>query len=341
MFGCFTRHMRTTNCLNLLVSVAAGFLAACLPLSAAGYDPLALPNAAGEIKTVDLSVKDEKRGREIPLRVYLPPSAKGAQKVVLFSHGLGGSRENSPYLGNHWAGRGYVVVFMQHAGSDASVWKGAPLAQRMDAMKSAASLGNFMDRVQDVPAVLNQLEKWNKEQGHALSGRMELEKVGMCGHSFGAVTTQAVSGQSFLQGGQRFTDPRIDAAIAYSPSAPKVGDPAKAFGSVKIPWMLMTGTQDTSPIGDISVEARLKVYPALPKGLAYELVLDGAEHSAFSDRALPGDKQSRNPNHHKLVLALSTAFWDAHLRDDKDARKWLEGEGAKSLLEKGDRWQWK
>lgn len=68
-------------------------------------------------------------------------------------------------------------------------------------------------------------------------------------------------------------------------------------------------------------------------------MLDSAEHSAFTDRALPGDASPRNPNHHRVILALSTAFWDAWLRGDEAARGWLDGDGPRSVLEKGDRWQ--
>jgi len=50
-----------------------------------------------------------------------------------------------------------------------------------------------------------------------------------------------------------------------------------------------------------------------------------AEHSAFGDRPLPGDQKPRNPNHHRAILALSTAFWDAYLRGDAAARAWLQG----------------
>ena len=122
---------------------------------------------------------------------------------------------------------------------------------------------------------------------------------------------------------------------------PKRGDLKRAFGKVAIPWLLMTGSNDASPLGDQTPESRLGVYPALPAGQKYELVLVGAEHSAFSDRTLPGDSQPRNPNHHQLMLAISTAFFDSVLRDDLEAKQWLEGEGVKALLEPGDRWQWK
>ena len=282
---------------------------------------------------------DSGRQRAIPIRVYLPFS-KSPAPVVFFSHGLGGSREGSAYLAEHWSARGYLCVFIQHPGSDTSVWEDKPLGQRMRAMKEAAGAQNFLLRVKDVPAVLDQLDRWNKTVGKALAGRLDLTRVGMAGHSFGAVTAQAVSGQSIGLGKMSFTEPRIKAATIFSPSSPRRGgDPKEAFGNVKIPWMLMTGTKDVAPIGDADVKSRLAVFPALPPGGKYELVLYGAGHSAFTDRALPGDTEKRNPNHHRVILALSTAFWDVWLREDAAARAWLDGDGPRSVLEKDDRWQ--
>jgi len=313
-------------------------LLVCAGASAAEYDPCAVPPNA-KTQTADFTVRDAARSRAIPVRVYLPPAREPAP-VVLFSHGLGGSRRGCAYLGEHWSARGYVVVALQHPGSDESVWRDEPRHERMAAMERAASAQNFLLRVRDVPAVLDQLDAWNQQEGHPLAGRLDLARVGMSGHSFGAVTTQAVSGQSSRLGGHRLTDPRIRAAIAFSPSSPRRGDPATAFGSVTIPWMLMTGTKDTAPIGHADLASRLSVYPHLPTTIdKYELVLDNAEHSAFSDRALPGDREKRNPNHHRAILALSTAFWDAHLRDDSAARAWLHGPAPRSVLEARDRWQ--
>ncbi|WP_197740779.1 alpha/beta hydrolase family protein [Tuwongella immobilis] len=302
----------------------------------AEYDPLKV----GEKPTqapINLDINDSKRSRKIPIKVYLPASREAAP-VVLFSHGLGGSRDNGQYVAKHWSSRGYVVVMMQHLGSDESVWKSTGLGQRLAAMKTAASAENFRLRVQDVPAVIDQLTQWNQTTGHPLEKRMDLKKIGMSGHSFGAVTTQAVSGQRFPLG-VSLTDPRITAALAMSPSTPKAGNPNTAFGSVSIPWLLMTGTNDTSPINDTTVESRMAVYPALPKGSKYELVLEGAEHSAFSDRGLLGDRAKRNPNHHRAILALSTAFWDAYLTGSPEARAWLDSDKVRTVLETKDRWQ--
>ena len=320
-----------------LLSVMTGVL----PVSASRTtcDPLAVTESFSP-EVVDLTVHDAKRERDLPIRVYLP-RAKSAAPVLLFSHGLGGSREGNTYLGKHWAARGYVVVFVQHPGSDSAVWQDSPRAERLTAMNSAASGKNFRLRLGDIPAVLDQLEAWNTGDDSKLRGRMDLSRVGMSGHSFGAMTTQAVSGQRFSFLGPFATEPRIKAAVMFSPSSPRRGRAEDAFGQVKVPWMLMTGTKDVAAIGGISLESRLGVFPSLPPGAKYELVLKGAEHSAFTDRALPGDKGPRNPNHHRAILALSTAFWDAWLRGDNAAKAWLEGPAARAVLEPLDRWQTK
>jgi predicted dienelactone hydrolase len=322
----------------LTASLALLFAAA---LHAEGYDPLAVPKEAVAV-TKDVTVQDATRQREIPLRIYFPADPKPAP-VVLFSHGLGGSREGYSYLGRQWAGRGYVAVFLQHHGSDDGVWKGKPAAEVVPAMRAALSVQNFFLRAADVKVTLDQLEKWNAESGHFLAGRLDLAHIAMSGHSFGAVTTQAVSGQTFSTGAS-VADPRIKAAIILSPSKPSRGDTAEAFGSVHLPWLLMTGTNDIAKIGGATlgatdISARLVVYPALPPGDKYELVLNGADHMVFSDRDDSHETQKRNPNHHRVILALSTAFLDAYLRDDAAAREWLQGDAPRKLMEEKDRWQ--
>lgn len=325
-----------------LVAIALVFYGCCLPVNAEDYNPLAVANGF-KPATRDLTVQDKDRDRDIPLKVYLPAS-RNAEAVLLFSHGLGGNREGSSYLGQHWAARGYVAAFVQHPGSDDAVWKrSGTLGQRLQTLKAAGNARNFLLRVRDISSVLDQLEKWNKADDHKLQGRLDLTKVGMSGHSFGARTTQAVSGERFQGGRTTYIDDRITAALAMSPSSPDGEAAAKqAFGSVTIPWMLMTGTNDTAPFGNNSdAKSRLGVFPALPTGDKYELVLFEAEHSAFTDHALRRFAKRRDPNHHRAILAISTAFWDVHLRSDTTAQTWLDGPGPRKVLQKDDRWQQK
>jgi predicted dienelactone hydrolase len=299
------------------------------------YDPLKVSNAS--IVSQTFEVHDADRDRRLPLRVYLPDSAKPAP-VILFSHGLGGSCDNNPYLGNHWAKRGYVVVFVQHPGSDESVWKSQPALMRMKAMKKAASLENVIARGKDIPAVIDSLGTWNKQEKHPLHGRMNLGKIGMSGHSFGANTTQSVAGQIYAGDRISFTEPRIDSAVMMSPAPPALGDPAKAFGGIKIPCLLMTGTKDDSPISNQTPENRLKVFPHLQHAPAWQVVFDGATHMDFGQRTLKGG-EIKNSRYHKAILALTTAFWDSTLKGNASARSWLNGKGAREALDPKDVWQ--
>lgn len=307
------------------------------PAPAAGYDPLVpLP---GKTQVEDLTLHDSQRNRDIPLRVYLPASSAPAP-LILFSHGLGGSREGNAYTGTYWSQRGYAVVAMQHAGSDEAIWKGKPARQIIASMKQAASASNLVARIGDVHDVIDQLTQLNATSSSPLYHRFDLQHIGMSGHSFGAVTTEAVSGQSF-PASLHYTDPRIKAALAFSPSTPKQQSAEQAFSSVQLPWMLMTGTEDNSRLVGTTVASRLAVYPALPPGDKYQLVLYKAEHSAFTDRELMGEKGQRNPNHHRVILALSTAFWDAYLKNDPAAKAWLQSNAPRSVMQTEDQWQWK
>jgi predicted dienelactone hydrolase len=73
---------------------------------------------------------DQKRQRNIPVKIYYPKTGGGLFPVIVFSHGLGGSREGYEYLGQYWASHGYVSVHLQHLGSDTAVWQHAERPMR-------------------------------------------------------------------------------------------------------------------------------------------------------------------------------------------------------------------
>ena len=72
------------------------------PAAGADYDPLRVEQPKPQYH--DFTVHDDARSRDIPIRVYLPTTS-GPAPVVLFSHGLGGSRRGIPI----WANIGLVV----------------------------------------------------------------------------------------------------------------------------------------------------------------------------------------------------------------------------------------
>jgi len=313
------------------------YSSSALNLAIDTYDPSQLPYAEGQV--VDTVVVDASRQREIPILVYLPQTIMPAP-VVMFSHGLGGNRFGVTYLNQQWSRRGYVVVKLQHPGSDESILE-VPPSQLLESLDSAASLENSVLRIEDVGAVLDQLTIWNEDPESVFFQRLDLNRVGMTGHSFGARTTQSVSGENTPFIPAETQDPRIDAAILFSPSPPSVGSVEFALSGVNIPWLLMTGTNDDSKVTNIDPEDRLLVFPGLPSGSKYELVLLDGYHHAFTDRDLSPSQEPRNPAHHGIIEALSTAFLDAYLQDDQSARAWLDGPDARSVLLEGDSWQLK
>ena len=309
------------------------------PAMARDYDPTVPgPQSKAADHIYDITLHDAARQRAIPLRIARRAS-RAAMPVILFSHGLGGNRLGASYLERRWRARGYVTVFLQHPGSDDAVWRTVEPDQRLAALRAAASGANLVARMRDVVAVLDALAVWNTAgDENRLDGRLRLDRIGLAGHSFGGFTTQVVAGQRVPPGlPGTWPDPRIKAALVLSPRGPAPGAPSDAFAHVPIPWMVMTGSHDVSLV-DGGTD-RLAVFPALPPGRKYELVLHEAEHSAFADTALPGDHLPRNPNHHRAIQALSTAFWDSTLRDDREAAAWLDGAGPQAVLEPRDRWQ--
>lgn len=271
--------------------------------------------------------------RKVPLKLYIPKKTKGV--TIFLSHGLAGNREVGTYLATHWAGRGFVVIAMEHQGSNTAILKNVPAKKRLAVAKRAANLENYLLRTQDVVASVNQALRWNKEKKHALFQKIDAKKMGVGGHSFGALTSQAVTGQSYPWVGRKFRDKRLRAALLMSPGPPRHGSNKKAFRRVSVPWMLMTGTKDTTIITKTSVAQRKAVYKPLPKGGKYLLVLKNANHMAFSDRQLFGGKH-KNKNHHRVIKALSSAFFEAHLDKNPKAKTWLDSNASQKILQKGD-----
>jgi predicted dienelactone hydrolase len=278
-----------------------------------------------EVETALFSWQDTKRNRNVPAKIYYPKSSGGPFPIVIFSHGLGGTREGYEYLGRAWASHGYVSVHLQHLGSDDSVWRDAPLLEKMGAMKRAAfSPTNAINRPLDVSFAIDELEKLAKEKS-PLAKLLDLNHIGVAGHSFGGYTALAIAGETFLPGGteKSTADPRVKAAIAMSaPVNAKRPRLEAAFAKIKIPCFHMTGTKDTSPIGDTSPEDRRLPFQYSNGSDQYLLVLDGGDHMVFSGRGKIMTSR-KDEEFQKLISASSTAFWDAYLKNDPKASAWL------------------
>ncbi len=275
-----------------------------------------LPCPAAEVKTLDVSWHDTARDRDVPVRIYYDAALTTPAPVILFSHGLGGSREGYAYLGNHWAANGFISVHPQHAGSDGAVIKNG--GKLIDAVAGLKGLENAAARVQDISFVIDRLAGANKENA-TLKGRLRMEALGVAGHSFGAQTALLAAGMTM--GAKSFADPRVKAVIAMSPQPPAVG--GRAFKNCTVPVFHMTGTLDTSPIPGHAVtpEDRLKPFQWITGADQALLVLTGGDHMVFSGR-LTASRTTDAPMQ-DLIKKASTAWWKARLTGDAASDSWL------------------
>jgi dienelactone hydrolase len=303
------------------------------PIGATLAEPYKAKPGPHAVEVIVLDWKDEARSREIPVKIYAPKSGDSLP-VVIYSHGLGGTRDGYEYLGRHWASHGYVVVHLQHKGSDDAVWKGSkqPLAEMK---KAAADVKVAIARPLDVRFALDQAESLNTSHP-SLKRRLDLSKVGVSGHSFGSFTTLASGGMTFVpQGGvgNKLDDSRVKAIIPMSSPVPRNRDSLeKTYASITVPSLHMTGTLDDSPINDIKAADRRLPYDHSVNSERYLITFIGGDHMIFSGRARGMGDGSNDAKFQDLIRQTSVAFWDAHLRYDADAKKWLADGGMKKLL---------
>ncbi len=300
------------------------------------------PTAQATVAALDDDWLDARRDRSLPVRIRWPDGAAPCA-VIVHSHGLGGSREGGDVWGEAWRGAGFAVVHVQHPGSDTPVMRAG-----MAALRKAASAEQWRARVADMQFVVDEITRRAQARDGAWA-RVRLEAIGASGHSFGAVTVQALAGQRFPVAATGIAEPRFKAFIAFSPSPGQGMAVTESFAAVTRPFLGITGTHDTDPLGrGLTGERRASVYEGLPRGRRALLWLDGADHMSFAGNAAQrlrarggplgreADAAEREPQHHRLVAALSALWWRAQLLDDTQALAALR---APPGLAQGDRWQ--
>ncbi|MBI5259591.1 MAG: acetylhydrolase [Burkholderiales bacterium] len=300
---------------------ASGEVLAIEPPTAASADP-PLVEPGGVVHSHDLDWFDPTRQRAVPVRLYLPAGARQGHPVplVVFSHGIGGSRRGYSYLGQFWASHGFASLHLQHVGSDRAVWTGNPLAV-VGRLQAAAQEGEASARAMDLRFALDQL----------LSGELapliDARRIVAAGHSYGANTTLLVAGARVERAGQvlALRDARIKAAIVIS-APPFYGERAidRVLGGIDLPTLHITTTEDVirvpgyfSPASD-----RVAVFDATGGRDKTLVVFEGGSHSIFTDRAGTGG-MALNPQVKRATQALSLAFLRRVFEGDASAwRQW-------------------
>jgi len=260
---------------------------------------------------------DGRHQRRLRWRHYRPRGAAETARV-LYSHGLGGSRDSGADWLAHWASWGIGTIALQHPGTDAEALAGrSPLAMR-HLLRRAADPEELALRQHDLLFALDRV---------AAGADLPL---GIAGHSFGAVSATRLIGE---RRGRHDTpaDPRLKAAILFSPSARGGLLPLdERYRAIAVPNLHLTGSEDhgIGP-GDIDASARSLPFAHIAAAHRGLLVLAGARHGD-----LAGD--TRHPRLTPILQAASTAFLRRHLTGDANAAAWLQ-QALPAMLDGNDR----
>ena len=283
-------------------------------------------------------------GRSVPMKLHLPQTAASAPLVIL-SHGAGGSRDANFAQSHHLASHGYAVLALEHPGSaTARLLAGGRYLDNLRDMTRDAD--EVLGRPRDVSFALDMAARWQASHP-AMQGRLDLTRVAVMGHSFGAYTALVACGARpardwlvpVVAPGQGLVsdlaDARVKACVALSPQGP--GAPfftEASYASLNRPVLGITGSAD-QPQGGGSSQTRRRAFELAPPGGQWLVWLANAEHSAFSDptgsgrRGLPSTTRA---DAQPISRAATLAFLDLQLRGRTEMAAQLTEAGLRPLL---------
>lgn len=247
------------------------------------------------------------------------PKGDALAPVVVFSHGLYGSKDGYQPLARFWASHGYVVIQPTH-----------PDSLRQGFKESREAMQAWDERPKQISAVLDSLATIEERTGR----KLDRERIGVGGHSFGAHTAMLVGGAVVHPGRRTFRDPRVKCTLLISPQG--VGGLFRddSWKDYPVPALVITGSLDTSPINDTKPETRLDPFRLGPDGRMHLVWIEGAHHGfgGISGARFPS-AGPRDEGQVWVVQQASLAFLDAFVKGDEAAAKWL----AAGELSKTDR----
>lgn len=225
--------------------------------------------------------------------------------LILFSPGNGTNVQFYDALAGDLASHGYIVVGVNHPYDVAAVaLQDGRVAQFVDGPMSFAGREEWTreriaERTADLLFVLNQLQTLNGGGDALLSGRMDLDHVGVMGHSLGGITAAQA-----CQAAAAF-------AACLNLDGLQRGGPFSAAADptpTNQPFMMITKERELPP-------ALAALFAAVPSG-SYRVVLPEADHDSFTDGPLL--RPALRPNQAEEILsqvrAYTLAFFEQTLR---------------------------
>jgi len=186
----------------------------------------------------------------------------GVFPLLLFSHGNGGMRSQNVFWCEHLASHGYIVMAPDHTGNCLVTFiDGEPVlfSDNEGSREIAAD-----DRPKDLRFLIDSMSGMNDGNDSRFFGKVDLERIGVAGHSFGGYTTTAVADQ----------DSRVKAI------APMAGV-ARTRTRYDCPVMVVVATEDDT-IG-LDGNERARAYYNESNGPHYLVEFKNAGHYSFTE----------------------------------------------------------
>ncbi|MFM8733151.1 MAG: prolyl oligopeptidase family serine peptidase [Phycisphaerales bacterium] len=320
---------------------------AAAPASGAKADVLDFPDLADAARS-SAGATVQGNPRRVPIRIHVPAGA-GPFPVIVVSHGAGGDRDTHFGQAQHLASHGYAVLCVEHVGSNRERLRegGLRMGKTLEAMTRDAV--EVLARPKDVSFAIDQASRWNRDH-ERLRGRLDLERVGVMGHSFGAYTTMVACGMrpalDWLTPrvdpgtglGPDLRDRRVRCGVALSPQG--VGEPffvEESFGSLRVPLLGITGSKDDQQ-GERPAAGRKDAFARWPAGDHRLVWIVNARHGDFTSASGASGRSLPSPTREDVqpvTQAVTLAFFDIHLRGDTDAANRLTADGLRPFL-RGD-----
>jgi predicted dienelactone hydrolase len=250
-----------------------------------------------------------------------PDRTNGPYPLILFSHGWNGFREQNTFQMQELASRGYVVVAVQHTyGAILTVFPDGTLAPNNptalfgpgpeDDDEAARQL--VAQWATDIGYTLDYLSEWNREESSSIfSGLLDLERVGMMGHSTG--------GGAAIQ--FCANNPRCKAGLGMDAFMTPVAESTLDSG-IQQPFLYLFSQAWADRTDSKNNLLFNRFYANLPQS-APVITLLGTSHFDFSDlpalsplAAQLGLKGPLNGARvQQLINTYSVAFFDSQLKD--------------------------
>lgn len=245
---------------------------------------------------------------------------EGRFPLVIFSHGNGGMRNQSTFWCDHLASHGYVVVSADHTGNSAYTAVDGKLVP----YNGAGRMASAEDRPKDVSFLIDRMTAFDKGADSRFNGRIDVEKIGVAGHSFGGLTAIHVIN----------TDDRVKAIIPMTPVW-------RERTNYSTPVLMILASEDKT-IGATG-NAHGRQYVDESKGPRYLVeILDGGHYSPtdmfqinpeFGDGVGKGERITRPGEAvtylamdltYEIINSYSVAFFGVYLKGEADYLAYLE-----------------